>query len=233
MAPTLRTRKLPVIISTSALNTTLSWRELVEDVIATSGDSRVRGLSPALVLALIYTESRGKASAVSPEESSYGLMQVNYEMHYASTGRPKSELFNPRINVIEGTKILAGMIASLGGDVDAAVSAYNGGGGRRHPAGTRFCLMWNKDAPKTNRNLDRDCAVMYVTTFNGEFGNQPYVDEVTEAQRQIFQRIGSGVPRPPSTPTPPTTGSAGGAAVAVIGGGLAVTALLKLLGVIR
>jgi len=179
MPPVIVTRVVPPVLSSRDVARVETWRPVVDQVLQETRSS----LSPALVLGVIYAESRGVPTAASGSASdwfsSFGLMQINADAHWRGTGQPLDALFDPQTNVRVGVGILGGLLARYGGDVDAAVSAYNGGG-RRYVAGVRFCQVWRAGTPKVGRQIDRDCAQAYVTGDN-EFGNQPYVDTVLAA----------------------------------------------------
>jgi hypothetical protein len=206
MAPTIKQRILPVPLSSTGLAQTATWSNLVQQVIANHTDSRVRALPMSLVLGLIYAESRGNPNAASGSVndwfSSFGLMQINAQTWWRDSGQPLSALMDPLTNVRLGASILAQKIAAWGNE-EAGVSAYNGGG-KRYPAGTRFCQVWKPGTPTTGRTIDADCAIVYITGEN-EFGNQPYVDEVFAAANHF----GFGVPSPASIQPAPNISVAG------------------------
>lgn len=169
------------VLNDAGLARTEQWRALVDRVLAGNGTGHV--LTTPLVLGVIYAESRGFPNEASGSAtdwfSSFGLMQVNAAQHWQNTGRPLADLMDPETNVDLGTRILASLVSQHGGDGAAAISAYNGGG-KRYPAGTRFCQVWKPGTPSSGRDIDTMCDQAYVTQ-EGEFGNQPYVDEVLTA----------------------------------------------------
>jgi murein DD-endopeptidase MepM/ murein hydrolase activator NlpD len=83
-------------------------------------------LDPALVAAVIDTESKWDPEAVS-SAGAQGLMQIMPE-----TGRELGleEPFDPTANINAGAEYLAGLVAYFGGDLDQAIMAYHGGPGR-------------------------------------------------------------------------------------------------------
>jgi len=201
MPPTLLRRVLPVSLEPAGLSRAASWAGIASEVVA-GANTRI---PLSLILGLIYAESRGypnaKSGPVTDWFSSFGLMQVRGEP-WVARGHTIPELFDARVNIAEGLRIFEEKLAAKGGDVAAAVSAYNGGG-RRYPAGTRFCQVWREGTPATGRDIDRDCQTAYVTGPN-EFGNQPYVDEVLAAASVIetmVPRVGG-----PLTPEITTAG---------------------------
>ncbi|MBE3590029.1 MAG: lytic transglycosylase domain-containing protein [Firmicutes bacterium] len=94
--------------------------------------AREYGFDPLLLAALIRTESRFRPGAVSPP-GARGLMQLMpdtarqlaEEAGYASFD--DDMLFDPQTNVRLGTRYLAELRAAFGGNLPAALAAYNGG----------------------------------------------------------------------------------------------------------
>ena len=82
--------------------------------------NRMDGL---LLAAVVETESRFSAKAVSPE-GAVGLMQVIPETGH-SYGR--ADLFDPDVNLEVGSRYLASLIDRYRGDLTLAVAAYNAG----------------------------------------------------------------------------------------------------------
>ncbi|MFI5167149.1 MAG: lytic transglycosylase domain-containing protein [Thermoanaerobaculales bacterium] len=93
------------------------------------------GLDPALVLAVVETESRELADAVSPR-GAVGLMQVlpgtALELGLPDTANPA----DPAVNLDAGCHYLATLLGSFGGDVELALAAYNAGPGAVRTWGT-------------------------------------------------------------------------------------------------
>ncbi|MCA9981421.1 MAG: transglycosylase SLT domain-containing protein [Anaerolineales bacterium] len=86
----------------------------------------VYGIDPDLIAAVVYAESRGQAD-VESYVGAVGLMGV---MPYGPglEWRPTSrELQDPETNLRWGVSILADILRQSGGDVFAALAAYNGG----------------------------------------------------------------------------------------------------------
>jgi len=105
---------------------------LAETVVA---EARRHDFDPALVLAVIYVESRYDTFAVSPKDA-LGLMQL-----LPSTGawlapsvgvewRGPETLFDPAANVRLGVAYLRQLTDRYGGSVRTALLAYNWGPGR-------------------------------------------------------------------------------------------------------
>jgi soluble lytic murein transglycosylase-like protein len=83
-----------------------------------------------VITAVIVAESGGKAHAVSPA-GARGLMQI-----MPATGRELGLVnpFDPRENILAGTRYLSRMLKRFGGDITLALAAYNAGPGavRKH-----------------------------------------------------------------------------------------------------
>ena len=99
------------------------------------------GVSPALMLAIANQESGFNPNAVGDKSlgGSYGLFQIHKPSHPDYTGG-----FDPRANAAYASKMMKGLLAKYGGDVDKAIMAYNAGGGNVDkgtiPASTRVYL---------------------------------------------------------------------------------------------
>lgn len=98
----------------------LRWEADVIDV-ATAFD-----LDPDLVAAVMWVESAGDPIAES-YVGAVGLMGV-MPLEKGFDGRPTAEqLLNPHVNLRWGSGILAQILKQAGGDLHAALAAYNGG----------------------------------------------------------------------------------------------------------
>ena len=91
-------------------------------------------ISPVLIAAIIKTESNYNPKAVNINVSGsedVGLMQINSEWlpRIAKLGYDRESLFNPCINIIVGTWVLAQEIRRFG-YTWSAVGAYNAGPSR-------------------------------------------------------------------------------------------------------
>ena len=99
------------------------------------------GVSPALMLAIANQESGFNPNAVGDKSlgGSYGLFQIHKPSHPDYTGG-----FDPRANAAYASKMMKGLLAKYGGNVDKAIMAYNAGGGNVDrgtiPARTRVYL---------------------------------------------------------------------------------------------
>ena len=89
------------------------------------------GLEPALVRAVIKTESDGNPRCVSPA-GAMGLMQLMPE-NVKEVGI--SDPFDPEQNIAAGSKQLAGLLAQYHGNLDLALAGYNAGPGNVHKYG--------------------------------------------------------------------------------------------------
>lgn len=99
------------------------------------------GVDPVLMLAIANQESRFNPNAVGDKNvgGSYGLFQIHRPSHPDYTGG-----FDPRANAAYASKMMKGLLAKYGGDMDKAIMAYNAGGGNVDkgtiPASTRAYL---------------------------------------------------------------------------------------------
>ena len=80
----------------------------------------------ALVLAIIRQESGFQPRAVS-RAGAIGLMQVLGTNARSLGLRSESDLFEPRLNILAGVRLLASLLRHYQGDVIAALVAYNAG----------------------------------------------------------------------------------------------------------
>jgi len=90
-------------------------------------------IDPALLSALIWQESRFDAAARS-RSNALGLMQLMMFTARRTLGAKavaaESTLFDPALNTAAGTRYLQGLIGRFGGNVPAALAAYNSGPNR-------------------------------------------------------------------------------------------------------
>lgn len=89
------------------------------------------GLNPALVQAVIKTESDGNPRCVS-RAGAMGLMQLMPD-NVKEAGI--SDPFDPEQNIAAGAKQLSGFMTQYGGNLDLALAAYNAGPGNVHKYG--------------------------------------------------------------------------------------------------
>jgi soluble lytic murein transglycosylase-like protein len=101
------------------------------------------GLEFELIQAVIATESGFNPDAVSPK-GAVGLMQLIPETAERFGVRPlgkqsvSERLTDPRTNIQAGSRYLAWLISTFGGDVRLAVAAYNAGEGAVLRAGRQI-----------------------------------------------------------------------------------------------
>ena len=87
--------------------------------------AQVHQLDPDLIRAVIQTESAFDAAAVSTA-GAQGLMQL---MPALAAELGVTDPFDPRQNIMAGSKYLAALLAYQGGDVSLALASYNAGPG--------------------------------------------------------------------------------------------------------
>ena len=87
----------------------------------------LQGLDVNLVWAVMYAESRGNRTAISPKNSR-GLMQV-IPPTAARMGVNPKHLYDPEQNIIAGTRYLRFLSNRFKGNFDHIVAAYNAGEG--------------------------------------------------------------------------------------------------------
>lgn len=81
------------------------------------------GIDKNIIKSIILTESAGNNKAVSGAKAK-GLMQL---MDSTATDMGVRNVFNPRENILGGTKYFAQMLRQYSGDVKLALAAYNAG----------------------------------------------------------------------------------------------------------
>jgi soluble lytic murein transglycosylase-like protein len=87
--------------------------------------SERHNVDPALVRAVIRTESNGDPAAVS-NKGAQGLMQL---MPTTAAEMGVTNAFNPQENLEGGVRYLRQLLSRYGGDLDKALAAYNAGAG--------------------------------------------------------------------------------------------------------
>jgi len=97
----------------------------VEIAAAIADVSEVWPVPPALVRAVIRTESAFNPRAVS-RVGAKGLMQLMPETA-AKVGVAEKDLFTPAQNILAGVRLLAALLKHYAGDVVSALVAYNSG----------------------------------------------------------------------------------------------------------
>lgn len=90
--------------------------------------SEAHDIDPAVVIAMIWKESRYKATAKGDNGKSLGLMQIQPRWHKARMDRLDCpDLLDPFQNITVGVDILAGHIDNYDGNISMALMAYNAG----------------------------------------------------------------------------------------------------------
>jgi soluble lytic murein transglycosylase len=147
--------------------------------------ARHNRLDPALVAAIIYAESRFDAAARSAH-GAVGLMQVLPQTAEQIAGETGGVTFVPEdltdatVNVRYGTYYLRSVLDQFGGDVVAAVAAYNAGAG--------VVQQWVDAAHAAGHDL-RISDIPYVET-------RAYVRSVLKARATYRRLYGDRLPRP-------------------------------------
>jgi Transglycosylase SLT domain len=184
-------------------------------LVQSMSDSFGKRVRPELIKAIVAAESGFNPAAVRGEpqvgDASIGLMQVlvatarnlGYSGEIGEAAK-LTGLFRPDANLYVGTKYLDQLLKQTNGDVDATISAYNGGyrpslgfGARRTPVTPRVCLRWKTGAPVEGRTIDRHCEVVGSTKV-GEFSNQSYVTRVRNYLDYFFVNPPPGAADPSS-----------------------------------
>lgn len=99
-------------------------------VAAVNSAAAAANISPSLLAALVWQESRWNAQAVSPK-GAMGLAQL-----MPATARWLGvNAADPQANLVGGARYLRMLLDQFGGDVEKALAAYNAGPGRVSRAG--------------------------------------------------------------------------------------------------
>ena len=87
-----------------------------------------RGIDPAIVMAMMWRESRYRADAIGDGGNSFGLMQIQPKWHSKRMERLGcTDLLDPHQNVTVGIDYLAYKLDSYDGDIEKALVGYNQG----------------------------------------------------------------------------------------------------------
>ena len=90
--------------------------------------SEAHDIDPAVIVAVIWKESRYKAAAKGDSGKSLGLMQIQPKWHKDRMARLACpDLLDPYQNVTVGVDILAGLLDKYDGNISMALMAYNAG----------------------------------------------------------------------------------------------------------
>lgn len=99
----------------------LQYKELVEKY------CEKYSIPPALILAMMWVESRGNPDAVNAKSDATGLMQVVPKKPGFETRPTQEELLDPETNIEWGCKVLAWFRGIEDGDLVRGVYRYSGG----------------------------------------------------------------------------------------------------------
>lgn len=88
-------------------------------------ESKVKNLSPLLIVAIIETESAFNFQAKSNAEA-YGLMQVHYPSWGKKVRGRATDLYDPAINIKIGTEIIDMYLKESMGNIDSVLAKYLG-----------------------------------------------------------------------------------------------------------
>jgi len=86
--------------------------------------SKKYSVSPDLIMAMIFVESKGDKDLYNKNSNCYGLMQVNGT--YSIYKNNQTQLYNPKKNIDEGTSIIKAKLQKFG-NVSTALCHYNAG----------------------------------------------------------------------------------------------------------
>jgi Rod binding domain-containing protein len=116
-AQSLALQKIKTYSSGSVLENVGKYSDIIDEAAGTYN------LQPNLIKAVIAAESAGKADSVSTKNAK-GLMQLS-----DSTAKDMgvSNVFNPKENILGGTKYLKSLIEKFPGNLDLALASYNAG----------------------------------------------------------------------------------------------------------
>lgn len=87
------------------------------------------GVDPAVILALIQSESSFNPNAIGDNGKSFGLMQIQIPTAQSVMGDPTitpQTLINPDTNIQIGTAYFALCLSQAGGDIYSALAKYKG-----------------------------------------------------------------------------------------------------------
>ena len=130
-----------------------------------------KGLDPALIAGVIYTESRFRDQ--TSHAGAKGLMQLlpstahDIARKSGGTAFVQGDLANPQVNISYGSFYLRYLLQRYGGNVVLAIAAYNAGEGRVD--------QWIFDARHKGETFDRARHIPFPETRH-------YVEQVLEAR---------------------------------------------------
>lgn len=103
-------------------------------------EAEAHGIDPAIIFAMAYRESTYNPGAIGDGGNSFGLLQIQPRWHSERMQRLGChDLLDPFQNVTVAVDYLDEMLGWYGGDIAAALTAYN----RGHYSGTITQYAWN------------------------------------------------------------------------------------------
>jgi len=160
--------KIPAVLAghhISSGNTALD--ALVQEAAA------VNGLDPCLILSIMRAESAFNRSAVSPK-GAMGLMQL---MPATATRFGVKDFFDPRENVLGGSRYLRWLLDRFSGDVRLALAGYNAGEGAVEFYGNRIPPFLE------TQNYVRTIYSRYSTIHLGSVPAAPALEAIKPVER--------------------------------------------------
>lgn len=127
-----------------------------EDVIRQQSDEK--GVDAALIAAVIYSESRFVDQ--TSKAGARGLMQITpdaaefIEKQSGGTTFELEDLADPELNIRYGTFLLAELLERYGGDLAAALAAYNAGPGNADEWGGSSLTLSDIEFPETRAYVE-------------------------------------------------------------------------------
>lgn len=109
----------PLILERETVKSPNSYEQIVQEA------SQKYGVDAKLINAVIHAESSGNPEAVS-KSGAKGLMQI-MPMNYNHLGITNP--FDPRQNIMGGTRMLADLLKRYDGDIPLTLAGYNAGPG--------------------------------------------------------------------------------------------------------
>src|SRR5829696_6959990 len=138
-----------------------------------------KGLDPALIAGVIYTESRFRDQ--TSHAGAKGLMQLlpstadDIARKSGGTAFVQGDLANPQVNISYGTYYLRYLLRRYGGNEVLAIAAYNAGEGRVD--------QWIFDARHNGEEFDRARHIPFPETRH-------YVQQVLEVRSRYRSEYG-------------------------------------------
>src|SRR5882724_1025878 len=133
----------------------------------------LNGLDPCLILSIMRAESAFNRSAVSPK-GAMGLMQL---MPATATRFGVRDFFDPRENVLGGSRYLRWLLDRFSGDVRLALAGYNAGEGAVEFYGYRIPPFLE------TQNYVRTIYSRYINIHLGSVPASPMVEAAKPAEQ--------------------------------------------------